>query len=368
LPAARRVVDDAPVHHAVILAGGSGTRLWPASRRNRPKQLLATVTGATGGDHLLGRALRRARQVCGDRIVLVATRELADLLASAAPGVEVIAEPVGRNTALALGLAAVHLAHRDPDAVIGALPSDHHIADEPAMAQVIARGFEIATRHDVVCTIGIVPTRAETGYGWLELGAELEPGVSRVARFVEKPDRATAESFLVVGRHLWNAGMFFVRATRLIAEIHHHAPSLGGILDEIGAALVRGPDAAAEAAARLYPDAQSISIDHAVMEKVTDVVTIAADVGWNDVGSWAALRDVRGVDAADNTVDAPDAVIIGGAGNIAVSDVGVVAMVGVSDLVVVRSGDAVLVIPRDRAQDVRAIVDELARWGLERYL
>jgi mannose-1-phosphate guanylyltransferase len=359
----RRVVDDAPVHHAVILAGGSGTRLWPASRRNHPKQLLSLGDS----DTLLARTIARARRACGDRIVLVATRELADRLVAAAPGIEVLAEPVGRNTALALGLAAVHLAHRDPDAVMGALPSDHHVADEAGMAAVIERAFEIATRRDVVVTLGIVPTRAETGYGWLELGDDLEPGVSRVARFVEKPDRPTAESFLVVGRHLWNAGMFFVRASRLVRDIHEHAPSIGAILDEIAAALHRGPAEAADVAARLYPDARSTSFDHAVMEKASDVVTIAADVGWNDVGSWAALRDVRGAGADDNTILAPDAVVAEGSGNVVIGDAGVVALFGVSDLVVVRSGDAVLVIPRERAQDVRAIVDELVRRGLERF-
>jgi mannose-1-phosphate guanylyltransferase len=355
------------VRHAVVLAGGAGTRLWPASRRLRPKQFLAL-----GGDEtLLAATVRRARGAATGDVVVVTAADQVDLVREGAPGVAIVAEPVARNTAAALGLAAVHLLARDRDAVIGAMPADHHIADEVGWARVVERAFAVAERSDAVCTVGVVPTRADTGFGYLELGASLEadlgvPGVRAVARFVEKPDASAAAGYLTGGRHLWNAGMFFVKARRLLDDITRFLPETGAALAIVAAALESGPAAAAAEAARVYPALPSVSIDHGVMEKAAQVVTVPGDFGWSDIGSWSALADLAGQDGGNTVLG--DVVVVEGSGNVVVAESGVVAVVGCSDLVVVRSGDAVLVIPRERSQDVRRAVDALIAHHLERYL
>ena len=353
------------MRHAVILAGGSGTRLWPASRRARPKQFLTL-----GGDEsLLAATARRARATAG-ALAIVTAADQAALARAEVADAAVIAEPVGRNTAAALGLAAVHLVHRDRDAVMGALPADQHIGDERGWIEVVGRAFAAAEAADVICTVGIAPTRPETGFGWLELGEPIDVGVSgvhAVARFVEKPDAARAEDYLRSGRYLWNGGMFFCRAQRLLDDIGRLLPATGAALDEIAAALAKGEDTTA-LAARLYPTLPSISIDHGVMEKTRGVVTVRGDFGWDDVGSWAALPAVRGADT-DGNCAIGDAIVVDGTGNIVSADPGrVVVLVGCSDLVVVQSGDAVLVIPRERAQDVRQAVDALGARGLQKFL
>jgi mannose-1-phosphate guanylyltransferase len=337
-----------------------------------PKQLLPL--GARPGESLLAATARRVDGLVDRGAIEVVTA------ASQATGVHaalpwlgegaVIAEPSARNTAAALGLAAVHLLRRDPDAVIGALPADHHIADEAAFRDVVDAAFRLAEASDVIVTVGIQPTRAETGFGWLELGAPLAgaAGAFEVARFVEKPDAATAERYLAGGRHLWNGGMFFLRASRLLAEIGRHLPETHRGLDAIAAALEAGPAAAAVAAAAIYPALPSISIDHGVMEKASGVVTLRGDFGWNDVGSWAALADYRPADSDKNVVEG-NVVVLDGARNLVVGDGDhAVALIGVSDLVVIQSRDGILVVPRSRAQEVRDAVAALGARGLDRFL
>jgi mannose-1-phosphate guanylyltransferase len=305
---------------------------------------------------LLAAAVRRGRSVA-DHVVIVTGASQADATREAVPGVELIVEPTGRNTAAALGLAAATLVRRDADAVLAILPADQHVTDEAGLARAFDLGLSAVEADDVIGTLGITPTRAETGFGYLEVAAATPDTVVPVLRFVEKPDRATAENYVASGKYLWNAGIFFVSARRLVAELETHVPPLGRAVQDIAAGTV-----SAEA---VYGELQSISIDHAVMERATRVVTIPASVGWDDVGSWAALPALLGSEGG-NTIGG-EAIVLDGSGNIVFSDI-LVTTVGVSDLVIVKSGDAILVMKRDSAQDVRKIVEALSERGLQRYL
>jgi mannose-1-phosphate guanylyltransferase len=356
------------MRHAVVLAGGGGTRLWPASRKTRPKQLLPLAAGET----LLGATVRRLAPVVDPtRVVVVTAKEHASAVqtACALPAAQVLAEPCGRNTAAAVGLAAVYLDASDPNAVLGVMPADHHVREEAGFRAALERAFVLAEAEDAIVTLGVKPTRPETGFGYLELDAAaslLEP--HRVLRFVEKPDRARAEHFLSSGRFLWNSGTFFFRASRILREIERHLPTTYRALAQIGQALrTRGPEAAKALTASLYPTLESVSIDHGVMEKTTDLWTLAFDAGWSDVGAWSSLAELLPADEHGNVTSgllvAHDA-----QRNVVSCDAGtLVALVGVTDLVVVQSGNAVLVIPRERAQEVREIVRQLEQRKLDAY-
>ena len=284
------------------------------------------------------------------------------------PKRNILAEPVGRNTAAAVGLAAVALSARDPDAVMAILPADHHVADEPAFRAVVGQALAIAEAHDALVTVGIRPTKPDTGFGYLERGTLDPGGASSVLRFVEKPDRATAEAYLATGRFLWNSGMFFFSARRILTELGRHLPETRAALAEIAAAFARDEETAARVLADIYPKLPSVSIDTGVMERASGIVTLVGDFGWNDVGSFAALAELRPADAQGN-VCVGDVVTVDARRNVTLADEGtLVALLGVEDLIVVRSGNAVLVAPRSHAQDVRDIVSELESRGLTTYL
>ncbi|MBL8609061.1 MAG: mannose-1-phosphate guanylyltransferase [Myxococcales bacterium] len=353
---------------AVIMAGGSGTRFWPASRSKRPKQLLPL--GPDPEESLLAATVRRIRPlVPAERVVVVTGAALAEATRAAVPELlpeNVLLEPVGRNTAPCIAWAAAHVARRDPEAVIAVLPSDHTIGDEEGFRGVLARALASA-REGTVTTVGIKPTRPETGYGYVETGAAASAsGVLSVVRFVEKPDLERAKAYLEGGKHLWNAGMFFFRADAMRALVGRHLPELAAGVERIDRA-ASGPDAA-RVLAEVFPTLPSVSIDHGVMEKADRLAVVPGDFGWNDVGSWQSAWELADKDPAGNAARNADVTFVDARGNL-VHDLTsgakkkLFAVVGVEDVVVVETDDAVLVIKRDRAQDVRAAVEAIKARG-----
>jgi len=355
----------------VIMAGGSGTRFWPLSRRSKPKQFLALA----GDVPLLAATVRRlpplARPqdiyvVCGPAHAAAAKRLVKEL-----PARNFIVEPCARNTAPCVGLAALHVAARHPHGIVAMLPADHHIARPEAFREAIAEAARLAEKGHIV-TIGIRPHAPETGYGYLKVGAKV-PGKVRgrnqarkVERFVEKPDVVTAARYLADGHYLWNSGMFVFRADVILEEIRRAMPVLGEQLEVIQQSI--GTPRYRRTLARVFPDCPSISIDYGVMEKSQRIVVVPADFGWSDVGSFAALPEVRQVDHLGNLVEG-DGLVIDGRNNVVLATRGrPVAVVGLDEVVVVDAGDAVLVCRKDRAQDVRKAVDELARRGRDEVL
>jgi mannose-1-phosphate guanylyltransferase len=283
-----------------------------------------------------------------------------------------IVEPCARNTAPCVGLAALHVSRKDPDGVIVMLPADHHIAKPAAFREAVAAAAELAEKG-VIATIGIKPSRPETGYGYLKIGPRLaargrkgRAAANKVERFVEKPDLVTAARYLADGGYLWNSGIFAFRADVILEEIRRAMPVLGEQLDAIDAAF--GKPTYKKTLARIFPECPSISIDYGVMEKSKRIAVVPADFGWSDVGSFAALPDVKPTDRLGNVAEG-DAIVVD-AHNVVVLAKGgrPVAVVGIDDVVVVDAGDAVLVCRRDRAQDVRQAVEELGRRGRDEVL
>lgn len=358
--------------YVVILAGGSGTRFWPLSRKSRPKQLISVLDGPT----MLQRTVERVLPLQPKRILVVTNRlqagETEQQLAryrSLVP-VDVIAEPVARNTAPAVGLAAAVIAAHDPEGVMAVLPADHYIRDTQGLCRTLAAAAQTA-RNGWLVTLGIVPTAPETGYGYLEADTSLRgEGPFPVARFVEKPDRNTALSYLESGRFFWNSGIFVWRADTILAEIGRYMPELSGQLD--GLAFTGDVWELSDLdgrIARIYGAISGQSIDYGVMEKSDRVQMWPADIGWSDLGSWSALPEV--VEPSDSgavAVNSAAHLAIDSSGCVVSGNGGVVATIGVDNLIVVSTGDAVLVCPRERAQDVRRVVEELERRNMAQYL
>jgi len=349
--------------HAVIMAGGSGTRFWPASRRDRPKQLLDLVCGAP----LLRLTYERLEGlVPPERVWVITKQTTADACRKVlpeVPGGNILAEPVGRNTAACVGLAAHAVGAGDEDVCL-VLPADHLIGDEELFRSAMSAGAEAVARDGGLLTFGIQPDRPETGYGYLEIGeVQTEIGrwpIHRLQAFVEKPDLERARGYLENGRYLWNAGIFAWRARDLLAEIERQLPDLAAGLARIGKAL-SGPDDAA-VLAEVYPSLPSTSVDFGIMEGARRCWVVPVDFGWSDVGSWPALADELPTDDHGNATRGRTAAV-DATGNVLVTTGPVVAVAGVDNLVVVATPDAVLVVPKDQAQRVKDVVDRLHALG-----
>jgi mannose-1-phosphate guanylyltransferase/mannose-6-phosphate isomerase len=340
---------------ALILAGGSGTRFWPLSRRRSPKQLLALE----GERSLLRDTLERLRPLVGPESVWVCTTEaLGERVRAELPEVppgQVLLEPEGRNTAPAIGWSVRSMPEAARRGVVAVLPADHRVGDAAAFRDTLERAGRIVAGEDRVMTLGVTPRWAETGYGYLELAPGAGPeGVRRVRRFVEKPTPENAARFVASGDYLWNAGIFLFRGATFLEVLARLQPELAAGLEEIAAAPGRLRE--------LYATLPSDSIDYAVMEKLDAISTLPLDCGWSDLGSWEALAEVLPPDAQGNT-GRGDSVAVDARDNLLVSDSGTIAVLGVEGLVVVRTGDAVLVCPKARSQEVRKVIAELAARG-----
>jgi len=369
----------------MILAGGSGTRFWPRSRRAHAKQVLAL----DGERTMIQQTLERLLPLAAASDVWVFTNKLlAAVIVDQLPQVDrdkILGEPVARNTAPACALAAFLLEPTAPETVIGVFPSDHVIRNHARFGDVIRAGVTLAASGERIVVLGVPPTRAETGYGYIELGDVVDAAsvpcgdvpVRRVKRFTEKPDRARAEEFVASGNYAWNGGIFLWSARTLANAVREHSPAMVPLLEKIAAAHGTSRSHFARVFAEVYPLCQNISIDYAVLEPRSakgetgsQIYCLPADFAWNDLGSWAALYEHRagykpGGPATENVSDgaSTQSVIIDAQGNYVYALGKVVALIGVSDLVVVETTDALLITTRARSQDVGKVVAELKARG-----
>jgi mannose-1-phosphate guanylyltransferase len=356
-----------PNFYPVILAGGRGTRFWPLSRKKRAKQLLAldgkqTMIQQTVARLLPLAPLKRFWVITNDDLRLAIVKQLPKL-----PKAQVLAEPVGRNTAPAIGLAAFLLLREDPDAIIGLFPSDHVIADEKRYRETLERGIEVAAAGANIVVLGIRPTRAETGYGYIEAGGLYQGDALHVHRFTEKPNADTAAEFIAAGNYFWNSGMFLWSARTLADALREHLPKTAPILEGIASKF--GTSKFAVTFRKLYPKCENISVDYAVLEprsakgeQDSNIFCLPADFGWNDLGSWTALHEhhtAKSTPPEGNLIDAAGTFVLNARGNYVHAPGKFVAAVGVSDVVVVETPDALLITTRQHAQDVGKIVKYL---------
>jgi mannose-1-phosphate guanylyltransferase len=369
----------------VILAGGSGTRFWPRSRKARAKQVLAL----DGERTMIQQTVERLSPLSDASDVWIITNSFLDnLIAEQLPEVpreHILSEPAARNTAPACGLAAFLLEKTEPGTVIGVFPSDHVVKNRARFVEVVRAGVALAATGDKIVVLGVPPSRAETGYGYIELGATVdspngsagEVAVRRVKRFTEKPHAALAEQFVASGNYVWNAGIFLWSARTLANAIREHSPAMAPLLEKIAEAYRTSKAEFDRVFAEVYPQCENISIDYAVLEprsakgeERAEIYCLPGDFDWNDLGCWSALHEHAAgcppekVSVA-NVFDGEDplCISIDSTGNYVHAPGKVIALVGVSNLVVVQTKDALLITTRERSQDVGKVVAELKKAG-----
>jgi mannose-1-phosphate guanylyltransferase len=353
--------------YPVILAGGRGTRFWPLSRKKRAKQLLALDGKQTMIQQTVSRLLALAP---ARRFWIITNEDLRPEIVQQLPRIaktQIIAEPVGRNTAPAIGLAAFLLMREDPNAVIGMFPSDHVVADEKRFCETLERGIEVASAGANIVVLGIRPNRAETGYGYIEAGGLFRGDALHVKRFTEKPNAETAAEFVAAGNYFWNSGMFLWSAQTLADALREHLPNTAPILEEIASKF--GTPKFTTALRRLYLKCENISVDYAVLEprsakgeKGSNIFCLPTDFGWNDLGSWTALHEhqvAKRTPQEGNLVSSAGVFLLNARGNYVHAPGKFVAAVGVTDVVVVETADALLITTRQQAQDVGKVVKYL---------
>ena len=353
---------------AVIMAGGQGTRFWPKSRKSKPKQFLDII----GNETMIRRTIDRLTPVVPKEKIyaVVNASHLQDTIGQTSLSEDsIIVEPIGRNTAPCIGLAALYVQRKDPEGVMVALPADHHIEDQQAFLKTLLVAEEAATSSGYLITLGMEPKYPTTGFGYIEKGELLGESGSKeffkVKRFTEKPDLSTAIEFLADGNFLWNSGIFVWKVSAIMEQIKTHLPFLYKGLMKIREAIGTGQER--EAISEVYSNIEGISIDYGVMEKSDITAVIPSDFGWNDVGSWASLDEVLPKDQDGNlligkciSLDTRDTVVYG-------KDK-LIATLGLDGIVVVDTEDAILISRKDKCQDVKKIVERLEKEGMDEYL
>jgi mannose-1-phosphate guanylyltransferase len=362
--------------YAVVMAGGGGTRFWPWSREKRPKQMLPILSDRS----MIWETVERIRPfVPAERIYIVTARsQVADLRREIPriPGKNFLAEPVGRNTAPCLCLAAVRIRRQDPRGLMVVLSADHYIGNRQGFWQTLRAGVDFARREDYLVTLGVAPTAPETGYGYIEKGKTLAKiggfPILQARSFREKPPLPKAKAYLRSGKYLWNSGMFVWRADVFREALRRHLPALFEAMRPLETSLgIRGGEKTLE---RVYADCPAISVDYGILEKAGNVALIEGRFSWNDVGSWAALGKIFPPDNKGNArILRPRAargqtLLLDSSGCLVRTEEKLIALVGMKDTVVVEAGNALLVCPRDRSQDVRRVLEELKARGWKEYL
>ena len=347
--------------NAVIMAGGRGERFWPRSRFHKPKQLQAIA----GSETMLQMTVKRMQPLIPlEQIYIVTDQKLEREVKRQLPGLperNVIAEPVGRNTAAAVGLSAVQIGRLDEDATLAVLPADHLIFDEKEFLACLSIGAKVAREKNRLVVFGIKPDRPETGYGYIKAGGEISEKVYEVETFVEKPDEKTAKKFLASGRYYWNSGMFVWKYSVIMAAIEKHMPRLFAGLQKIRTAPKK------EVITEVYEKIENISIDYGVMEKAQNRVMVMGDFRWDDIGSWLAMERIWQKDGEGNVsqgkfvgIDTHNSIIVG--------DKTLVATIGISNMIVVTTDDAILICPKEKAQEVKKMIRKLVDMGETEYI
>ena len=345
--------------YGVIMAGGGGTRFWPLSRQKTPKQLL----NLTGKDKMVNEAIDRLSYTADKNDIFIVTNvtQVAPMLAATTGRIQpdhILPEPSARNTAACVGYAAMEILKKYGDGVMVITPSDAYIKDTPAFTRVLADAVQAAEKQDKLVTVGITPTFAATGYGYIKFDKTAGPALP-VLEFKEKPDEQTAQAYLATGQYAWNSGMFIWKASTILEKFKALIPDIYADLEKIGNAMGTAEEKAVIEA--VYPNIRKISVDYAIMEPSAaagDVLVVAGEFGWNDVGSWDMMGVLHDADEKGN-IGLGDTLAIDTTGTLLYSSSKLVAAVGVQDLVIVETPDAIMVCHKDKAQDVKAIVDAL---------